>query len=95
LDCSASPSLPSPSENPAWTDAENKTPLSALSKKSAVSYFRPLLDFLLSGRFSAVSLSPPSSFVITSPSILLLYHIFFEIGIAQQFPLKKRPLQLG
>jgi hypothetical protein len=31
---------------------------------------------------SAISLSLPSSFVITSPSMLLLYRIFFEIGIA-------------
>jgi hypothetical protein len=31
-----------------------------------------------SGRFSAVSLSPPNSFVIIYPSILLLYHIFLK-----------------
>jgi hypothetical protein len=45
-------------------DAENKIRLSSLIKKSAVSYFRPLPAFLRSGRFSAVSLSPPGSFVI-------------------------------
>jgi hypothetical protein len=41
-----------------------------------------LLAFLLSGSASAVFLRLPSSLVIISPSMLLLYHIFFEIGIA-------------